>query len=160
MASFAIYDPSKKPDADTAEQLVDFLHRQLGEFGDSKADIARCLDFAMGNLKRDTSGSAVVYKEADKILGATIVNETGMSGYIPENILLYIAVHKDARGKGIGKIVMDKAAEIAEGDIALHVEADNPALHLYKKLGYTNDYLEMRLKNWTFDLVLKIDPCQ
>ena len=33
-----------------------------------------------------------------------------------------------------------------KGDIALHVEANNPAKFLYEKLGFTNPYLEMRLK--------------
>jgi ribosomal protein S18 acetylase RimI-like enzyme len=31
------------------------------------------------------------------------------------------------------------------GNIALHVEPDNPAKILYEKLGFTNKYLEMRL---------------
>ncbi|MFT5981308.1 MAG: ribosomal-protein-alanine N-acetyltransferase [Flavobacteriales bacterium] len=74
------------------------------------------------------------------------MNQTGMGGYIPENILVYIATHKDHRGTGLGKKLMSKAIEISEGDIALHVEANNPAQHLYSKLGFTNPYLEMRLK--------------
>jgi ribosomal protein S18 acetylase RimI-like enzyme len=70
-----------------------------------------------------------------------------MEGYIPENILVYIAVDGSQRGKGIGKTLMQKAISLAQGDIALHVEPDNPARHLYEKLGFTNKYLEMRLKN-------------
>ena len=69
-----------------------------------------------------------------------------MSGYIPENILVYIATDKNSRGKGLGKILMAKTIDITQGDIALHVEADNPAKHLYEKMGFTNPYLEMRLK--------------
>jgi ribosomal protein S18 acetylase RimI-like enzyme len=69
-----------------------------------------------------------------------------MSGYIPENILVYIATHKDFRGKGLGKKLMQEAINFAKGDIALHVEANNPAKYLYEKLGFTAPYLEMRLK--------------
>ena len=69
-----------------------------------------------------------------------------MKGYIPENILIYIAVSGKARGKGIGKKLMEKAIEITEGDIALHVEKDNPAHFLIEKVGFTNPYLEMRHK--------------
>ena len=57
----------------------------------------------------------------------------------------YIAMHKDYRGQGIGKQLMQKAIDSADGNIALHVEPENPAVHLYKKLGFTNKYLEMRL---------------
>ena len=42
--------------------------------------------------------------------------------------------------------MMRKAIEVAKGDIALHVEPDNPAKILYEQLGFTNKYLEMRLK--------------
>jgi len=68
-----------------------------------------------------------------------------MAGYIPENILVYIAVHKDYRGKGLGKDLMLKTFDKAEGSIKLHVEPENPARYLYEKLGFTSKYLEMRL---------------
>ena len=55
-------------------------------------------------------------------------------------------MHNKARGKGVGKKIMQKAIEIADGDIALHVEPNNPAKFLYEKLGFENKYLEMRLK--------------
>jgi len=74
------------------------------------------------------------------------VNKTGMGGYIPENILVYIATHNEHRGKGIGKELMKKTLDLAEGDVKLHVEHDNPARFLYEKFGFTNKYLEMRYK--------------
>ena len=80
----------------------------------------------------------------NKIVGSVVVNKTGMSGYIPENILVYIATHRDYRGKGIGKELMKQALDIAEGNVALHVEPDNPARFLYEKIGFTSKYLEMR----------------
>jgi len=91
-------------------------------------------------------GFALLLKNHEGLQGITIVNQTGMSGYIPENILVYIAVHENARGKGIGKKLMQKAIELTDGSIALHVEPNNPAKFLYEKLGFENKYLEMRLK--------------
>ncbi len=43
------------------------------------------------------------------MVGAVVVNGTGMEGYIPENILVYIATHKVSRGKGIGKKLMEES---------------------------------------------------
>ncbi|HKL40711.1 MAG TPA: GNAT family N-acetyltransferase, partial [Cryomorphaceae bacterium] len=80
----------------------------------------------------------------NQLVGAVVINQTGMSGYIPENILVYIAVDSKTRGMGVGKKLMQKAMSIAKGGIALHVEPNNPAKFLYEKLGFTNKYLEMR----------------
>lgn len=125
-------------------QIADFLVQHLDAYGDPKEDIMKCLDFALDpNLK--TKGFLVMAKEEEKIVGVLVMNKTGMSGFIPENILVYIAVASIMRGKGIGKQLMDHAISISEGAIALHVEADNPARRLYEHLGFTNKYLEMRL---------------
>lgn len=123
------------------EEIAVFLEKHLDEFGDTRADILKCLDYALGR-----GGFVVLAREEREIKGAVVVNETGMQGYIPENILVYIAVHCDQRGKGLGKQLMAQAIEAAHGDIALHVEPHNPAKRLYEKLGFTNKYLEMRLK--------------
>ncbi len=82
-------------------------------------------------------------RDEGEIVGAVVMNKTGMSGYIPENILVYIAVDSNQRGKGLGKKLMSTAIEMAHGAIALHVEPDNPARYLYEKLGFTNKYLKM-----------------
>jgi [ribosomal protein S18]-alanine N-acetyltransferase len=127
------------------KEIADFLFVQLEQYGDPINDIMKCLDYALDQAV-DKGGFVVLARENQKIVGAVVVNKTGMSGYIPENILVYIAVDASQRGKGVGKKLMTTAIELANGDIALHVEADNPARKLYEKLGFTNKYLEMRLK--------------
>ncbi len=127
----------------TDDAIASFLFQHLDQFGDKKELILKCLDYV---FNPDRGGFVVVAHEDGKIAGAVVVNETGMSGYIPENILVYIAVDKAHRGKGLGKSLMQKAMERATGSIALHVEPDNPAKFLYEKLGFTNKYLEMRLQ--------------
>ena len=124
--------------------IADFLVFHLEKFGDPKEDILKCLDFAL-DQRPSAGGFVILALENEKTLGALVMNKTGMSGYIPENILVYIAVDAAQRGKGIGGQIMEKAVKMANGGIALHVEADNPARKLYERLGFTNKYLEMRL---------------
>ncbi len=124
------------------EAIADFLFNHLDQYGDKKEDILKCLAYV---FNPDKGGDIFLCIENESIIGAVVINHTGMEGYIPENILVYIAVHKNFRGKGIGKLLMQEAIKSVKGSIALHVEPDNPALHLYKKLGFTNKYLEMRL---------------
>ena len=142
--NFTYYTPNNGMTNERKKQVADFLFNHLDEFGDEHNAIMRCIDFAMDDKTR-FGGFALVSEENGSITGAVIINKTGMAGYIPENILVYIAVHKDYRGKGLGKELMLKALEKAEGSVKLHVEPENPARFLYEKLGFTSKYLEMRL---------------
>ncbi|WP_274476261.1 GNAT family N-acetyltransferase [Mangrovimonas aestuarii] len=127
------------------EQVVNFLYTHLGEYGDSKSAITKAIQYA-AKERPGLGGYVFTMVDKSEIIGAVVINKTGMSEYIPENILVYIATHEDYRGQGVGKKLMKAAIDYCEGDIALHVEHNNPAKHLYEKLGFTNPYLEMRLK--------------
>lgn len=127
------------------KEIADFLYEHLDEFGDPHEDIMKCLDYALDKAG-DKGGFVIMARENGELVGTVVMNKTGMSGYIPENILVYIAVDGSQRGKGVGKKLMNMAIDMANGGIALHVEPDNPARHLYEKLGFTSKYLEMRLK--------------
>lgn len=121
--------------------LAKFLHKHLEQYGDKIKDIQKAIDYVF-----ERGGNITVQYINNEIVGAVVINQTGMKGYIPENILVYIAVNNQYRGRGLGKQLMEKAISSCKGDIALHVEKDNPARFLYEKLGFTNPYLEMRLK--------------
>ncbi len=144
MIQTTVFTPTIKPSLVEKESLIDFLFDNLQEYGDPKSDIEKCMEYA---LKESTSfgGFILVSYLENEISGVVIVNQTGMKDYIPENILVYIATHKNHRGKGIGKMLMQKAIDLAEGNIALHVEPDNPARFLYEKVGFSSKYIEMRL---------------
>jgi len=147
--NYQIIKNSGQLDPETRLELADFLHKHLDQYGDSKADILKSIDFAMkepGELKSQTplGGLLIIAREDEQIVGAVVINKTGMDGFIPENILVYIATHRDHRGQGIGKELMKQTIDVVEGGIKLHVEPDNPARFLYEKMGFTSKYLEMR----------------
>lgn len=139
-----IFNEESLPVAERKAEMIDFLFEHLEQYGDTKEDIEKAVNYAL--REAPSFGGFIIEGRMDsKIAGVVVVNKTGMKGYIPENILVYIATHKDMRGNGIGKLLMEKAIGTAEGNIALHVEPDNPAKMLYEKYGFTNKYLEMRL---------------
>jgi GNAT superfamily N-acetyltransferase len=146
MIQTTVFTPVKLPSKQEKQAIVDFLFQHLEQFGDPAGDIEKAVDYAL--KISDSFGGFVLAGHLDnELVGAVVVNRTGMSGYIPENILVYIATHRKHRGKGHGKALMKKTIELAEGAVALHVEPDNPARYLYEKVGFTNKYLEMRLVN-------------
>lgn len=139
-----VFDENSLPRHEEKTRIVEFLYEHLEQYGDKKEDIEKAVNFALKEFP--SFGGFVLQGLVDsEIAGVVVVNQTGMKGYIPENILVYIATHNKMRGKGIGRQLMEKAIQTAEGNIALHVEPDNPAKILYEKLGFTNKYLEMRL---------------
>ena len=140
---YTFYTPADHVSEETKKEVADFLYEHLDEFGDEHQYIMNCINFALDDKKK-FGGFVLEARDEGKVVGAVIINKTGMAGYIPENILVYIAVHKDYRGKGLGKDLMLKTFDKAEGNIKLHVEPENPARFLYEKLGFTSKYLEMR----------------
>lgn len=137
-------DKKEKPKF-SREQIAEFLYKHLDQYGDQKSAIKKCIGYAYGDGPGQ-DGFILIAHEQDEILGLVIINDTNMGEFIPEHILVYIAVHAKTRGQGVGKELMKRVIDETEGDIALHVEPDNPAKFLYEKFGFTNKYLEMRLK--------------
>ncbi|HYW36237.1 MAG TPA: GNAT family N-acetyltransferase [Balneolaceae bacterium] len=138
------YSDEENPTTFSRRDIRDFLYEHLEEYGDSKEAIEKCISFAYGD-EHGQDGFIVIAHEDDDIAGIVIINDTNMSLYIPEHFLVYIAVNKKYRRRGIGQKMIEIVNENTEGDIALHVEPDNPAKELYEKMGFTNKYLEMRL---------------
>lgn len=143
MIEIRSFDEKSKPTFEEKREIVDFLYTHLEQFGDKREDIEKAVNYA---IKEGESFGGFVLRsfEEGEISSVVVVNKTGMNGYIPENILVYIATHNKFRGRGIGRCMMEQALKRAEGGVALHVEPDNPARRLYENLGFTNKYLEMR----------------
>lgn len=125
--------------------IVEFLHRNLERFHDPPHQIEAAIDYAFSDA--DGKGGFVVLQELDRELtGVAVLNRTGMRGYIPENILVYLATDSSKAPLGAGANLLKRALEEVEGDVAVHVEYDNSARKLYEHFGFTSKYTEMRYK--------------
>jgi ribosomal protein S18 acetylase RimI-like enzyme len=127
------------------DELAILLHEKMAPYNDTLEDVQRGLDYAFSN-QPGRGGFAVLASRGQRLLGALVMLDTGMKGYIPENLLLMVVVDPEHRGLGIGQQIIDFALDRCEGSVKLHVEHDNPAQHLYRRLGFTSKYLEMRLE--------------
>lgn len=123
-------------------QIIDFLFIHLDKFGDSKDAIGKCLNYAFS----ERGGFLLTAELENNLVGVLIINDTNMTDYIPDHILVYVAVDANYRGKGIGKQIVERALTECNGDVKLHVEYENPAKRLYERLGFTSKYAEMRFK--------------
>lgn len=139
----SIYDSDRQLSPEQQEETVNFLFEHLGRYGDPRDDIGKAIDYALGRNCSD-GGFVARAQDGTTLVGAAVINRTGMERYIPGNILVYIAVHGKYRGQGFGRRLLREVLGRTQGGVALHVEPDNPARRLYESLGFTNKYLEMR----------------
>ena len=125
------------------DRLSNFLYESLKPYEDPLPLVRQGLIDALAP-RYGENGFVLVAESNHKVLGALIMLRTGMKGYVPENLLLMVAVDPSARGKGIGAKIIKQSFDLANGDVKLHVEYDNPAKRLYERLGMTSKYAEMR----------------
>ncbi|MDF1544960.1 MAG: GNAT family N-acetyltransferase [bacterium] len=126
-----------------AHELAEFLHESLKPYEDPLQEVKRGISDALAPSTGEP-GIVLVAEINQKVVGALIMLRTGMKGYIPENLLLMVAVDPSTRGKGIGAQIINRSFELVDGDVKLHVEYNNPAKRLYERLGMTSKYAEMR----------------
>lgn len=124
-------------------EFAEKLHKMLIPFEDSVSEIAAGVEYAL-DQSGYRGGFILAATENEEIQGALVLLNTNMKGYVPENLLLYVAVDSTKRGKGIGSKLIKKAIELCQGDIKLHVEYDNPARSLYQRIGFISKYADMR----------------
>jgi len=118
------------PGAVTREELGDFLHESLKPYEDPLSMVLDGIDYALAG-KPCGGGFVLLAREAERLMGALVMLDTHMRGYVPENLLLFVAVAPDARGRGIGGALVRRAAAECDGQVKLHVDHDNPARRLY-----------------------------
>ncbi|MFA6619377.1 MAG: GNAT family N-acetyltransferase [Candidatus Neomarinimicrobiota bacterium] len=128
------------------DQFAEKLHEMLIPFEDSVKEIMDGIEYAL-DKSGNRGGFILAAMENGSIAGALVMLKTNMSGYVPENLLLYVAVEKNMRGKGIGTKLIEKALSLCHGGVKLHVEYDNPAKKLYERVGFVSKYADMRYDN-------------
>jgi len=129
------------PEGIDLEGLAVFFHEKMKPYHDTRDDVARGLEYAFDPAR---GGFLVLAMQDRAPVGGLVMLRTHMSGYIPPNLLLFLAVEPTLRGRGLGGRLIGLAAARCEGDIKLHVEPDNPAVRLYGRAGFETKYLEMR----------------
>lgn len=127
----------------TRRGLARFLHESMKPYEDDLSDIEKALTHVFEN-DATPGGFIVLATDGDELLGATVIHYTPWGGYVPENLLLFIAVRPEHRGQGLGRALIEEALANCDGDMKLHVEHDNPAKRLYERVGFTSKYAEMR----------------
>jgi GNAT superfamily N-acetyltransferase len=125
------------------QSLASFLHTTMKPWEDTLTDIHRAFDYCFSDSP-GMGGFMILAEQDEWLVGAVVFLNTGMGGYVPEHLLLFISVDPEVRGHGVGRQLIERALARCEGPVKLHVEYDNPAKRLYERVGFTSKYAEMR----------------
>lgn len=128
--------------------LVSFFHETMAPWNDSPRDIESALDYVFSDAE-GKGGFLTLCRAGSELAGALAMLETGMGGYVPAHLLLFVSIAPRMRGKGLGARVIRYSLDQCDGAVKLHVEYENPAKRLYERLGFTTKYAEMRYDGGT-----------
>lgn len=111
----------------------------------TKKGIEEAIEYAVKS-KPSFGGFIMAAHQNGKLVAVVVANRTGMGGYVPNNIFVFVTQHREFLHEEDQMLsLLRKAISYADGDVALHVKPDNPTLELFKKIGFEAQYLELRL---------------
>lgn len=139
-----LYNATNRPSEIEKHKVVDFLSEHLEGKEPNKEYIRKAIEYATKE-RLSFGGFVIVNKSHGEIIGAAIINQTGMEGYMAENVLVYIAVSEKYRKKGIAKNMIEQVLRHAKGDVALHLKGDSSLEPICEKFGFKKSIVEMRL---------------
>ena len=119
--------------------LMKDLDNFLGPYTDCGTEMVEAIDEALEN--------GFIFEAVDNKknrLGIVVITRTPFKSFQPKYHLAYIATSPKARGKGIGKILLEESQKRTDNDIALHVSPSNEnAIGFYEKFGWEIKYIRM-----------------
>lgn len=122
----------------TKEQLIQQTRDFLADYRDSVEETSDAIANAM------EKGHILHAKRDDRVVGICIIVRTGFNGFIPNYHLAYIGTSKESIGRGVGSELIQRAVDLTDGDISLHVDLDNKnAKKVYEKYGFKHVYNRM-----------------
>ncbi len=143
MVKVKIFSEVKKYTPEEQGSIVRFLLDNLDGYEDEADNIVKALDFAASE-GISFGGFTIVASLEDKIIGVLVLNRTGMKSYMPENKLVYIAVHREHRRLGLGKYLLIRAQNITDGVMSVNIKKSDSTRVFFKKVGFSSEVIELR----------------
>ena len=138
-----LYDAFSGINSGDKSRLIKFLLKNSEEKGVSVIEDA--IDYAL-KIKPSFGGYIFTAWEEKQLVGLVLVNKTGMGGFTPGHLMVYACVDKASKNKAkVLKELIQRSVKRCKGEMALHLRPDNPALPIFKSLGFQEQFLELRL---------------
>ncbi len=129
------FDAFSKPTSRQINRLADFMDRQLPYYSNEADPIRKSLQYAIKE-KAGLGGYIFVLENQDAVIGALVLNRTGMDYLLGTYLLAYIAVREDYRNAGHGTSLVEYARSYCKGSISVHLRPEEEAHPFFERLGF------------------------
>lgn len=129
------YDDSMEIETD---ELVNMTRNWLVEYCDSTIETREAIENAL------SKGFVLLASRNGINEGICVIVDIGFDAFIPKYHLAYIGTSDKIKGRGIGSELLQRAIDLTEGSVSLHVDLDNKsAKKFYEKYGFEHAYNRM-----------------
>jgi threonine synthase len=123
------------------DKLVKLTRELLAQYSDSVAETEDAIKNAIDK------GFILLASRNGIYEGVCIIANLGFEEFIPKYHLAYVGTNKSSKGRGVGTELIQRAIDLTDGSLSLHVDLDNKgAKKLYKRLGFEHAYNRMIYK--------------
>ena len=124
------------------EGIINFLEGNLENYLDSRENVSRAIEYALSKFPHQ-GGFVLIARTNDSIIGVTVVNRTNFEGYFAENILVYLAVDKEQRRRGVATELLNQTKIYTKGNVMVRVDNQEEVRNLFRKTGFDEGKSEL-----------------
>lgn len=131
-------DSIKNYDLMSKDDLVEFTLNCLDKYSDNKLETAEAIDNAM------EKGFILLASRGGIFEGVCVIANLEFDDFLCKYHLAFIGTNKRSKGRGVGSELIQRAIDLTDGDVSLHVEMENKvAKKIYEKYGFKHVYNRM-----------------
>jgi hypothetical protein len=142
---FKTYDAFSRLSLLQINKLTKFIYQYQVQNDFTEQGIRKAIQYA-AKERPGFGGLIVTAEEGNEVIGAVILNKTGFEGYLPENLLVSIAVHHNYENKDVYRKIVDYVINYCCGDIGVQLKETNPLVPFFENQGFEYNYIQMNLK--------------
>ena len=124
------------------DDLIKMTTSWLVEYRDSTLETREAIENAV------SKGFVLLASRNEIYEGICVIVDIGFDVFIPKYHLAYIGTSDKIKGRGIGSELIQRAIDLTDGNLSLHVDLDNKgAKKVYEKYGFKHLYNRMLYKD-------------
>lgn len=118
-----LYQATNRPSFIEKQQIIDFILLNSNNSDLEENHVLKSIEYATKECQ-SFGGFVILQKMDGKIVSAAILNQTGMEGYLPENLVVFVAFDNKHKTTELESNLFNYILRHAKGEVAIKVSVD------------------------------------